>query len=130
MKDIKDSLKELNNLIIVARYNHIFLYDRNFWRIHLKTRKLIKKNRNYKFGKLKISSVLIWLNIIPLLVIMWFVGFFILLVALKLDDSDRTFLFLVNFPHTIFIFWLYHKLANRAIKRYHRKIRENIKILD
>ncbi len=129
-KDIISTLKGLDRLLIIARYNHLFLYDRKFWTTHIKAYRLMFKykikNRN---TGLKSLSFFIWIKLIPLIIILWYTISFTLLIGLNLEGADRNMLFLVNFPHTLLIFWLYHKLSNKMIRNYHKKIEWNINVL-
>jgi len=129
-KEIISRLKGVERLLIIARYNHLFLYDRKFWTNHIKAYRLMfrykMKNRN---TGLKSLSFFIWIKLIPLIIILWYTISFTLLIGLNLKDADRNMLFLVNFPHTLLMFWLYHKLSNKIIRKYHKKIEWNINAL-
>jgi hypothetical protein len=129
-KKIISTLQSLDRLLIIARYNHIFLYDRIFWKNHMIAYRLIWNvkvmNRN---SDLRMLPLFIWVKLIPVIIAFWYAIFFILLIGLNLEDTDRNMLFLINFPHTLLMFWLYHKLSNKMIRKYHEKIMWNINAL-
>jgi hypothetical protein len=128
--NILETHKKLNYLIIKADDTHIYLYNKDFWTYHFKVFKLIMRfNRQKSKKKLKLPSLFLWIKLIPLIIILWYAISFTILIGLNLEDADRNLLFLVNFPHTLLMFWLYHKLSNKMIRNYHKKIEWNINVL-
>jgi len=129
-KKIISTLQSLDRLLIIARYNHIFLYDRIFWKNHVIVYRLIRNNKvRNRNSDLKKLPLFIWVKLIPVIITFWYAIFFLLLIGLNIEDTDRNMQFLINFPHTLLMFWLYHKLSNMMIGKYHEKIMWNINVL-
>lgn len=128
--ELKGILDKLNYFVIKADENHLFLYDKRFWRYHFKAWKLIfLYNRSKPKMKLRQIPLFIWLKYIPFYFILWFLLFFTILIVLDLNGSDNSLFFLINFPHTIFLFGLFHKIFNYSISRYYKKIQYDIDVL-
>lgn len=129
-RNVKELLKEIECLLILSQYNHLFLYDQKFWRYHFKAWKLIfLYNRSKPKKKLKQISLFIWLKFIPFLILFWYIISFTILIGLNLEGANKNLLFLTHFPHTLLIFWVYHKIANYVISMYYMKIQYNIDVL-